>query len=85
VPVEASDDHDSVYLRMSRDEALVLFDWVHRHEDADVDLSQVVSHPAERETLWAISAALEKLLVEPFRNDYGDVVKRARDRISSAE
>lgn len=51
MPVEASDDQDSVYLRMSRDEALVLFDWVHRHEDADLDLSHLVSHPAERETL----------------------------------
>lgn len=82
MPAEASDAHDSVYLRMSRDEALVLFEWVHRHEDADVDLSQMVSHPAERETLWAISAALEKLLPEPFRNDYQGLVRRARDRIS---
>lgn len=76
---------DAVYLRMSNDEALVLFDWVHRHEDADVELPQLVEDGAEREVLWSISAALEKLLAEPFRRDYANLLDEAKGRIRPSE
>lgn len=72
-----------VHLRMSRAEALVLFEWVHRHEDETVTLDALVADDAERQALWAISGALESLLVEPFRDDYATLVEAARESLRS--
>lgn len=84
--VEASDGpEDAVYLRMSRDEALVLFEWLHQHEDQDIELSHLVTDSAERQALWHVSAALEKLLAEPFREDYAVLLDAAKDRLRPSE
>ncbi len=70
---------DVVYIRLTADEALVLFEWVHRNEDADLELGSAgVTDPAERQVLWGLSAVLEKLLVEPFRANYLELVEEAR-------
>lgn len=76
---------DAVYLRMSADEALVLFEWVHRHEALDIKLGHLTEDAAERITLWSVSGALESLLAEPFRADYGRILKEAKQRLSPPE
>ena len=73
-----------VHLRMSRAEALVLFEWVHRHEDEDVRLDDLVSDPAEGAVLWEISGVLERLLTEPFREDYAELLEAAREELRPA-
>jgi len=70
----------AVYMQMTHDEALVLFDWVQRHEDTG-SLDQIVADPAELAVFWSVSCALERLLVEPFRTDYADVLEAARARL----
>ena len=66
-------------LRMSQAEALVLFEWIHRKEDEDDRLDHLgLADAAERKVLWDISAALESLLAEPFRNDYAALLEAAR-------
>lgn len=68
---------------LSSDEALVLYDLLHRWEDTDwYDRAELF--PGERTALWALSATLEALLVEPFEDDYGDLVDRARERLTEA-
>lgn len=77
--MDASEGQDAiVYLRLSRAEALVLFEWLHRHEDEDVRLDRLVEDPAERVVLWSLSGALEALLPEPFALDYADRLEAAR-------
>lgn len=74
--------NDLVYLRMTADEALVLFDWVHRNEEADIELGTAgVTDSAERQVLWELSGALEKLLAEPFRANYLELLETARARL----
>ena len=75
----------TVYLKMSSDEALVLFEWLHRHEAADVPLDQLgLEDAAERAVLWHLSGSLEELLVEPFRPDYVQLLNAARAKLRSA-
>ncbi|GID51577.1 hypothetical protein Aca07nite_88520 [Actinoplanes capillaceus] len=59
------DAESDVNIRLTSDEALVLFDWLHRCEDE----RQVVqpAHEGERAALFNLSALLERELVEPFQ------------------
>jgi hypothetical protein len=75
---ETEGPNDRVVLRLKKAEALVLFDWLHQHED---DLEQWVEDPAELAALWAITNALEQLLSEPFRADYVELLEAARAKL----
>jgi hypothetical protein len=80
--VEAVADSDDVLVRMTHAEALVLFEWIHRKEDEDDRHDHLgLVDGAERAVLWSISGALESLLVEPFRQDYRDLVEAARAEV----
>ena len=50
-------------LELTRAEALVLFEFVHRFTDTD---QLRIEHPAEARVLWNVCATLEKQLVELF-------------------
>lgn len=74
---------DGVSVGLTRDEALVLFELLHRWEDAGaVDPDLLVG---EQTALWNLSAALERVLVEPFDSTYGEVVAEARTRLAGIE
>ena len=71
---------DEIRVSLARDEALVPFDLLQRWEDADrVDEPE---HHAERVALWNLSATLERVLAEPFRPDYADVLEAAKRRLA---
>ena len=68
-----------VTIELPRDEALVLFELLHRWEDENS-----VGGPleqGEQVALWALSCLLERVLVEPFHEDYGELVEAARTRL----
>ena len=65
---------------LDADEAIVLFEILHRWEDEDVDLKLL---PGEQTALWALSAALERVLLEPFEPHYAEILQRARERLSA--
>jgi hypothetical protein len=75
---------DEIQLRMSGAEALVLFEWVHRHEDENVRLEHLVNDPAELAVLREISGSLERLLAEPFAEDYAERLEAARATLRPA-
>lgn len=68
---------------LTSDEALVLFDLLHRWE-ADDQVS-TPEHHAEHVALWGLSASLEKALREPFDARWADLVSEARVRLSIAQ
>ena len=53
-----------VTIMLTSDEALVLFDLLHRWED--LDAIDTVLMPGEQTALWALSGRLGSILVEPF-------------------
>ena len=69
-------------ISLSADEALVLFELLHRWEDDDRELPL---EPGELTALWALSAALERVLTEPFSPRYAEMLKQARGRLSASE
>jgi hypothetical protein len=67
-----------VPIELSPDEALVLFEFLSRFSDTG---SLAVEDPAEEQALVRLLGLLEKRLAEPFRPDYRELVRQARDRL----
>lgn len=72
-----------VTITLTSDEALVLFDLLHRWEDAGQ--VSVFAHKSEQVAMWNLSALLERVLVEPLNASHGDLVAAARDRLNPTE
>ncbi len=69
-----------VTVTLTSDEALVLFELLHRWEDADrIDAALM---PGEQTALWALSCRLESVLTEPFKGNYLELVDHARRRLA---
>jgi hypothetical protein len=69
-----------VTVTLTADEALVLFEMLHRWEDADA--IDPVLMPGERAALWALSCRLESILVAPFASNYRELVDQAQQRLA---
>ncbi len=69
---------DDVTIRLSRQEALVLFEFLTRADERE---ELVFEDQAEQWVLWDIEAQLDKILVEPFRPDYEECLRKARDAV----
>jgi hypothetical protein len=65
---------------LTSDEALVLYELLHRWEDSG-EIDTVLS-PGEQTALWALSGRLESSLVEPFEGNYRELVDHARQRLA---
>jgi hypothetical protein len=70
-----------VQLELTRAHALVLFELVSRFDQGrKVDLEG----EAEVRAMWDLAAVLERTLAEPFRRDYGVLLRAARAELSDA-
>jgi len=65
---------DEICIRFSRAEALVLFEWLARVDDAK---ALPIEHPAEQKALWVLEGQLEKQ-VPVFASNYKQLVEDAR-------
>jgi hypothetical protein len=70
---------DEVSLALSRDQALVLLEWLARTATSGQPVS--FEDQAEQRVLWDLESMLETALTEPLREDYRALVARARARI----
>ena len=69
---------EKVIITLSRDEALVLFEFLSRFtEQQQLDIRD----RAEQRVLWDILADLESALPEPLAHDYDEQLQRARESI----
>jgi hypothetical protein len=75
-----ADRDDAVVVRLTRDEALVLFEWLSRATNEDA-LHAATIDAAEVIALNALCALLERELVELFDPNYLELVAAARERI----
>ena len=73
---------EPVTVELTADEALVVFEWLHRCEDEGA--YRQPEHRGELVALWNLSAALERTLVQPFQSDYASLVDQARSRLAGA-
>lgn len=70
--------NDKIALTLSRNEALVLYDFLARFEDSDT-LS--IQDQAESRVLWNICSDLERSIAELLTADYFALLQEARDKI----
>jgi hypothetical protein len=68
----------SVSVELESDEALVLFELLASRKDLAERLGL---QPPERNVLWALEVALEKMLLPPFQADYGAQLEAARKAV----
>ena len=73
---------DNVTLELSRDEAIVFFDWIGRFNNAR---GNAFEDQAEQRVLWNLEAMLESLLEEPFDPKYEAILARARAQVRDPE
>lgn len=70
---------DKVTIELTKDEALVLFEFLGRLNQADH--KNIFEDQAEQKALWIVEGHLEKTLVEPLMPNYTDIIKQSRDNI----
>ena len=69
---------ENVQIKLSKDEAIVLFEFLSRFSD---DETLKVADQSEERVLWNIHCDLEKILVEPFSENYKEILKKAREKV----
>jgi hypothetical protein len=69
-------------IELSEDQALVLFELLSRYGEGDAR-RLVIGEAAERNVLWALTAALERQLVPPFQTNYEELLSAARARVEA--
>jgi hypothetical protein len=70
---------DHITVQLTRDQALVLFDWLARTTSSGMPAPLV--DQAEQRALWDLESVLESLLSEPSQADYVQRIATARDRV----
>jgi hypothetical protein len=66
-------------MTLSRDEALVFFEWLHRFNNQEE--GRQFDDQAEQRVLWDLEASLEATLDELFDADYDSKLTAARSRV----
>ena len=69
-------------IKLSRDVALVLFEWLVQHHEEDW-AGVPFTHPGELSALTLLTGALEKTVVESFDPRYNELLSAARDRLAA--
>lgn len=75
MPGAQGEQEDQVSVSLSNAEALVLFEFLSRFSDAE---KLTIEDQAEEQVLWALCCLLEKLLVEPLKSNYHELLDTAR-------
>ena len=70
---------DAVTLSLSKNQALVLFEWLTNLDDKD---DSDYSHPSEERVVWELQSQLEKILTEPFDAEYPALLSAARAKVA---
>ena len=73
---------EHVTLQLSRDEAVVLFDWLARFNAQE---GKRFEDQSEQRVLWNLEASLESVLAEPFKPDYEQILAAARSRLRDSK
>jgi hypothetical protein len=70
---------ESVTIDLTKDEALVLFEWLARNDAMSNKLA--IDDESERKVLWILEGLLESVLVDPLRPDYKERLADARAKV----
>jgi hypothetical protein len=72
---------ERVNFALSSDEALVLYEWLTRFNEAEPEFAA----QAEQRVLWNLEAALESTLAAPLSENYDVLLAAARGRVRDSK
>jgi hypothetical protein len=75
--------NDEINIRLTKDEALVLFEFISRFNEADH--KALFQDQSEQKMMWLMEGQLQKILAEPFRQDYKEIIDKARNNVRDKE
>ncbi|MBO9620562.1 MAG: hypothetical protein J7539_16175 [Niabella sp.] len=81
--MEAIKDNKNVFLKLSNNEAFVLLEWLAKFNQKEHPL--LFEDQAEERILFDIESSLEKIMSEPFKENYLESLSRARQEIRDKE
>jgi len=77
--MEAKQTGDTILLELTKEESIVLFDWLSRfNENENLDLFR---DQAEERVLWDMEASLEQVISEIFNSNYAEILSQAREQV----
>lgn len=71
--------NSGISIELRREEALVLFDWLARFNENGK--TEIFKDQSEQRVLWDIESLLEKELNEVFKDDYSEILSKARKEV----
>ncbi|MDQ0762526.1 hypothetical protein [Streptomyces canus] len=74
-------DEEAISIKLTRDQAFVLSDWLYQVMFQSDDLDGIVHDRAVWSPIYAISGTLDKTLSEIFMPDYGPRLEAAKERL----
>lgn len=77
--MEANGENKDVVLKFSKEEALVLLEWLHNFNE--VEHPSLFQDQAEERILFDIEAELEKVISATFDSNYQEIISKARQKI----
>jgi len=75
-------DSEAVFLKLTRAEALVFFEWLAR---VDEEPGVPTEDPAEQQVLWRLQGQLESKLTEPLGPGYKEALEAARQEVRGSQ
>ncbi len=73
------EENEILNLSLTKNEALVLFEFLSRLSDSNSKLT--IEDQAEERVLWNLCCDLEKILIEPFQENYVELLNQAREKV----
>jgi hypothetical protein len=75
-------EQNNISLPLKRDEAVVLFEFLSRYSNSE---KLEIEDQAEARVLWDLCCFLEEALPEPLRENWKDVLEKARESVRDAK
>jgi hypothetical protein len=66
---------ERIEISLTKNESLVLFEFLKRFS---IEGKLTINNQSEERVLWNLLCGLEKILVEPFQENYKEVLSKAR-------
>ena len=76
-------NNGSINIQLTKNEAIVLFEFLGRFNE--IENNSHFMDQSEQRVLWDIECILEKRLSGPFRKDYTEIIKEAREDVRDKE
>jgi hypothetical protein len=73
---------EDIKILLTKDEGLVLFEMLSRYSESE---KLNIEHQSEERALWYLQCILEKVIVEPFKPNYSQLLQAARERLKDIE